>query len=355
MKFARWVLPVAVIPIVAAGCRGGNMSEHTTVGTYAPEFPVYDQNRWINTRPLTMKSLRGKIVVVDFWEFTCINCIRTLPYVKGWYARYEPYGVVVIGVHTPEFSFGKNRADVERAVRDFGLTYPVVLDNDYEIWRLYANSYWPRKYVVAPDGKIVYDHIGEGGYAETEQVLQDLIKAANPDASLPPLLKPLRPEDAPGAYCLPRTPELYAGLGRGRFGNAVIPQTGEPFEDGGPHKEGSLYLKGYWDLEAERVTSTGTDGYLVFTFSGNEVNAVIRAPEGGRGRLNVEVDGRPLTVGEAGIDVVVESGQSYAKVTVGRMYRLYYNPEYGTHELKLAPAGPGISIYAFTFGSCKGP
>jgi thiol-disulfide isomerase/thioredoxin len=337
------------------GGYGGNMLERSIVGTYAPEFPDYDPSRWINSRPLMIKNLRGKIVVVDFWEFTCINCIRTLPYVKGWYARYEPYGIVVIGVHAPEFEFGKSRAGVERAVRDFGLTYPIVLDNDYEIWHLYANAYWPHKYVVAPDGKIIYDRVGEGGYDDTEQILQDLIITTNPGASLPPILKPVRPEDTPGARCLPRTPELYAGRSRGRYGNVPFPKAGEPFEDDGVHAEGFLYLKGSWTLDAERVTSAAADGYLAIPFSGNEVNAVIRAPEGERVRVNVEVDGRPLATGEAGPDVVLEEGQSYVNITVGRMYRLYKNPEYGNHELRLEPATPGIAVYAFTFGSCQSP
>lgn len=331
------------------------MRELSMMGMHAPEFPLYGKDRWINTEPLTMKNLRGKIVVVDFWEFTCINCIRTLPYLKGWHARYAPHGVVIVGVHTPEFEFGKNRAEVERAVRDFGLTYPIVLDSDYEIWRLYANSYWPRKYIVAPDGKIVHDHIGEGGYAETEQVLQDLIKAAHPEATLPPLLTPVRPEDAPGAFCLPRTPELYTGLGRGRFGNADFPATGEPFQDQGKHAEGYVYLEGIWTLEDERATSAGTDGHLAIRFTGNEVNAVMRGPEGKRIRVAISIDGRPLARGEAGGDVVVEENSSYLDITVGRMYRLIDDAAYGTHELELAPAEPGVSIYAFTFGSCQRP
>ncbi len=335
------------------------MLSDKAVGVYAPEFPVYAAGRWINWAPLRIKELRGRVVVVDFWEYTCVNCIRTLPYVTEWHRRYADYGVVFVGVHTPEFSFGRDRANVARAVEEFGIAYPVVLDNDYEIWRAYANSYWPRKYVVGRDGKIIYDHAGEGGYAETEKLLQKLVREEYADAELPPIMAPARAEDAPGAYCYPRTPELYCGYARGRYGN-VGPQSRDAaalYKDNAPHAEGRLYLNGQWRLEDERLTSAGAataprDNYLLVPFAANEINAVMAAPPGETVRVYINKDGAPLAPADAGADVAFDERGAYVDVSVGKMYVLVDAAQYGAGELSLHPAGPGVSFFAFTFGSC---
>ncbi len=323
---------------------------------YAPEFPIYGRERWLNAEPLTMKSLRGKIVLVDFWDYTCVNCIRTLPYVEKWAAEYAPYNVVVIGVHTPEFEFAKTRANVEHAVDDFGITYPVVLDNDYEIWRLYANSYWPRKYIVDPEGRVVYDHAGEGNYAETEKVIQNLIRAATPNVTLPPLAA-AENDGAGGAVCYPRTPELYCGIDRGRYGNADLAAGEHIYKDPGKHAEPYLYLDGKWLLGDEMVASADTgsgasSAFLLFPFKGNEINGVMRSAGAAPVRVFLNKNGAPLAANEAGADVTVRDGAAYVNVKEGRMYRLYDNPSYGSGEFSLHPSGPGVSIYAFTFGSC---
>jgi thiol-disulfide isomerase/thioredoxin len=329
-----------------------------TAGVNAPEFPVYGAERWINSPPLAMKELRGKVVVVDFWEYTCINCLRTLPYVTEWHRRYADYGVVIVGVHTPEFEFGKERANVERAVEELGLAYPVVLDNDYEVWRAYANSYWPRKYVVDRDGKIIYDHVGEGGYAETEELLQRLVREKHAHAELPAVMAPVRPEDGPGARCYPRTPELYAGYARGKYGNPAGAAADEArtYADDDPHVEGRLYLSGKWRVGVEQATFVGdgaADSYMLVSFSANEINAVMSAAPGETVRLYVRRDGRPLAPEDAGADVAFDAaGNSYADVSVGKMYRLLEAAEYGSGELSLHPTQPGVSVFAFTFGSC---
>jgi len=323
---------------------------------HAPEFPRYGEERWLNSPPLTMKELRGRVVVVDFWEYTCVNCLRTLPYVQEWSRRYASYGVVFIGVHTPEFAFGKDRANVARAVEELGITYPVVLDNDYEIWWLYANSYWPRKYVVDREGRIIYDHAGEGGYAETEELLQKLVREEHPKAELPPLMAPARAEDAPGAACYPRTPELYAGYGRGRYGNAgrLEPDAAYAYADDGRHAEGRLYLSGRWRLGEEEATYEGAAGagYLLLPFAATEVNAVMRAPAGERVKVYLTKDGKPIAAAEAGADAGRDDGGAFVEVGAGRMYRLYNAASYGSAELALWPAAPGVEVYAFTFGSC---
>jgi thiol-disulfide isomerase/thioredoxin len=351
-------IALIIVLTAVAGCKGKDMSKGNATGVNAPEFPEYGPDRWINSEPLTMEGLKGKIVLIDFWEYTCVNCIRTLPYVTEWYRRYADHGLVIIGVHTPEFEFGKDRANVARAVREFGIEYPVVLDNDYEIWRAYANRYWPRKYIVNADGKIVYDHAGEGDYAETEKVIQSLIRELEPDADLPAVMEPVRPEDVAGAVCYPRTPELYCGYARANYGNdEVYPEETRSYTDRSTHTEGHVYLSGSWRLGEERATYRGDsfdeNGYLLIPYSANEVNAVMDAPEGETVRLYVYRDGAPLAAEEVGADVTVDADGSWIDVSVGKMYKILNAPEYGSGELSLRPAGPGLSIYAFTFGSCE--
>src|SRR5947209_2051430 len=174
---------------------------------------------WLNSPPLSLRQLRGRAVLIDFWDYTCVNCIRTLPYVQAWHQRYAEKGLVAIGVHTPEFTFAQYESNVERGVREFGLTYPIVIDTNYELWKAFANKYWPAKYLIDKEGYIRHAHFGEGAYSETEAAIQDLLREVNPTVRLPALMKPVRESDAPGAICYRPTPELYLGHKRGRIGN----------------------------------------------------------------------------------------------------------------------------------------
>ena len=158
---------------------------------------------WLNSPPLSFRQLRGRVVLVDFWDYTCVNCIRTLPYVQAWHERYVGKGLTVIGVHTPEFTFAQYESNVERGVREFGLTYPIVVDNDREIWKAFANRYWPTKYLLDKDGYLRYAHFGEGAYRETEEVIRELLLEANSSLAFPPLMEPVRAEDREGAVCYP--------------------------------------------------------------------------------------------------------------------------------------------------------
>lgn len=152
-------------------------------GDQAPD-PVSADAQWLNSAPLTGEMLRGKVVLVEFWTYGCINCLHTLPYVKAWAAKYSPKGLLVIGVHTPEFAFEKDRGNVERAVRDLGITYPVVMDNHYEIWNAYKNRYWPAQYLIDAQGRIRHRHFGEGGYGETEKMIQTLLAESHQGAAV---------------------------------------------------------------------------------------------------------------------------------------------------------------------------
>ena len=152
------------------------VSDALSLRDQGPAPDISGGTSWLNSSPLTLSTLRGKVVLVDFWTYSCVNCIRTLPYLKAWYAKYQADGFVIIGVHSPEFAFEHDMGNVTQAVKDFGIAYPVVLDNNFSIWNAYHNQYWPAKYLVDKSGHLRYVHFGEGGYAEEEHAIQVLLK-----------------------------------------------------------------------------------------------------------------------------------------------------------------------------------
>lgn len=313
---------------------------------------------WLNSPPLSFRQLRGRVVLVDFWDYTCVNCVRTLPYVKAWNDRYSPHGLTVVGVHTPEFTFAQYESNVERGVREFGLTYPVVVDSNYEIWKLFACRCWPTKYLIDKEGYLRYAHFGEGAYSECEQAIQTLLREVDSSLSLPALMEPIRAEDRPGARCYPATPELYLGHRRGKIGNlsgfqedqiADYTFTGEP-------EEGYFYASGKWASTAEYLESVGEGEHRLFLrYSAAGVNLVMASPRSPSGEVSVLLDGKPLSTREAGTDVRFrtrkEQEEAYVAVSEPRMYSLVASRDFGSHLLELiCPAGLGA--FAFTFTSC---
>jgi len=238
------LLIAAGVVLLTASCSKGIEMK----GIKAPEIPVKSAEFWINSPPVSMKELRGKVVLIDIWDYTCVNCIRTLPYIKAWHDRYAQAGLVIIGVHAPEFEFARQRENLEKAARDFELTYPIVMDNDYLIWTAYANSYWPRKYLIDKDGYIRYDHIGEGGYEETEKKIQELLAEIDPGLEFPEPLTDTSSRGAQGKVCYPMTPELYMGFERGKIGNreGFKPDGVVDYEEPDTLIDGFIYLKGSW-------------------------------------------------------------------------------------------------------------
>ncbi|HYL96549.1 MAG TPA: redoxin domain-containing protein, partial [Terriglobales bacterium] len=212
---------------------------------------------WLNSPPLSLRQLRGRVVLIDFWDYTCVNCLRTLPYIQAWHERYRDKGLTVIGVHTPEFTFAQYESNVERAVRDLGLTYPVVIDSNYELWKAFANRYWPTKYLLDGEGYLRYAHFGEGAYGDTEQAMQELLREINPRLELPPIMEPVRETDRPGAVCFQPSPELYLGHRRGRIGNNNGFREDEIADYSLPGKleEGQFYAQGRWASTAEYFES----------------------------------------------------------------------------------------------------
>ena len=316
---------------------------------------------WLNSSPLSFRQLRGRVVLVDFWDYTCVNCIRTLPYVQAWHERYRDHGLTVIGVHTPEFTFAQYESNVERGIREFGLTYPVVVDSNREIWKAFANRYWPTKYLLDQDGYLRFGHFGEGGYRECEQVIQELIHEIDPSLLLPDIMDPLREEDHPGAVCYRPSGELYLGHGRGRIGNegGFKQDQVADYEFAGEMEETFFYATGRWASTAEYFEAAEEGVHsLRLKFEASAVNLVMASPRGRSAEVQVLLDGKPLTRSQATKDtrfrVFGSSTESYVVVDSARMYFLLDNHEFGEHELEVI-CSPGVAAFAFTFTGCVDP
>ncbi|HET7757920.1 MAG TPA: cytochrome c biogenesis protein CcdA [Steroidobacteraceae bacterium] len=307
---------------------------------------------WLNSPPLSAQSLRGKVVLVDFWTYSCINCLRALPYVKSWYARYHDQGLVVIGVHAPEFAFEKNAANVARAVHELGITYPVALDNDYAVWRAFDNHYWPAHYFIDAGGRIRGDHFGEGDYAESEALIRQLLEQAGA-ANLGGAAGEIRAtgvEAAPDEADL-RSPETYIGYERAEHfvspGGAVHDL---PHEYPTPRRLAlnDWSLSGPWRIEAERAVATGARAGIAFRFRARDLHLVLGAGDPPHAvRFRVTIDGR-----EPGRDHGSDVGpDGTGSVREQRLYQLLrQHAPAAEHTFAIEFLDPGVQAYSFTFG-----
>ena len=340
----------------------------------APELA--DTGEWINSEPFTLSDQMemGKVVLVDFWTYTCINCIRTMPYLRDWHEKYADKGLVILGVHTPEFEFEKVFNNVAEAVEGFGLKYPVVQDNDFGTWNAFSNRSWPAKYLIDVNQTIRYTHFGEGAYDETEAAIRELLEEAGYDIAGIPIGTDPGPEISPAALEAPagmgHTRELYAGYHR-NYG-ILQSRTAPPYvrhieyyqqqdadvlyTDPGEHDNHFMYLQGLWrngpeNLVHARATEDYED-YIAIMFVGTSVNGVMTPPEGATYRVRVTLDDLPVPAAQAGIDIQYdEGGQSYVEVDEARMYFLIDQATFGTGELKLSSNSADFALFAFTFGS----
>ncbi len=305
----------------------------------APEFVGNQQ--WFNTpggRPLTLRSLRGRVVLVDFWTYTCINCLRTLPYLTAWDRTYRKDGLTIVGVHSPEFPFEGDAGNVAEAIERNGIHYPVAQDNDLATWGAYGNQYWPAEYFVDAQGRVRYAHFGEGEYGEKERVIRELLVEAGRSVST-------RRSKAQGIAPSPgvTTPETYLGAARAeRFVNPMLSPGTHDFGDSATPAADEFAYRGRWRISLESATAEG--GSLDLSFGARRVYLVLGSPGASR-RMRVLLDGRPIAAGSAGSDV------RDGVVTIGaqRLYSLVDLPRVGHHVLTLAPEA-GVMGYAFTFG-----
>lgn len=353
----------ALLPLLAAAVTLA-LPVITYCGELTPRVPAPDfqGTTWLNSRPLTLPGLRGKVVLVDFWEYTCINCIRTFPYLRRWNELYAPAGLVIIGVHTPEFAFAKNPANVANAVKRFGFSFPVVLDDDQTIWNAFHNAAWPADFLIDKDGRIAYMHIGEGDYGETEMEIRKLLKEARPtlDFSNQRYAIPADANaDMDASVCRRATPETYLGFARAQ--NVANPggedETQEvhyvappviPIDD--------FALDGNWSAGDEFVrhvrASAEPKDAVELHYQAKSVYLVAGSDNGSPKLLYVSQDGRPLTPDARGVDVHAgANGATYITLTGKRMYYVVNNGAFGEHTLAVSTSAPGVSLYSFTFGN----
>jgi cytochrome c biogenesis protein CcdA/thiol-disulfide isomerase/thioredoxin len=293
----------------------------TELENYGPAPDFQGITRWLNTKPLTLAELRGRVVLVDFWTYSCINCLRTLPYIREWDHRYRAAGLTTVGVHSPEFAFERKEANVRENLRELGVRYPVAMDNDFATWQAWHNQYWPAKYLIDKRGQIRYFHFGEGDYAETEEAIRTLLGDAAPAAS------GLADESPIGQV----TPETYVGYARldRNGGDRVVEDEAHAYTFPRGLEESELALGGVWTVERERAVA-GLSAGLRLRYRARDVFLVLT----GSGTVDVLVDGKP---------------ERTVRVRDDRLYTLVERPRLGDHLLELR-FSPGVAAYAFTFG-----
>lgn len=318
----------------------------------APEFTGITS--YINTNATKLSDLKGKVVLVDFWTYSCINCIRTLPYLVDWNQKYSDKGLVIVGVHSPEFEFEKNIDNVKQAVTRFGIKYPVLLDNDHGTWNAFQNSYWPRKYLVDSEGYIRYDHIGEGGYVETENAIKNLLSERSNQQGVEisniNQTKLTVPEGQSVDFSQIKTPELYFGYqyARDQLGNIegfnpdktvnyTIPTSNL--------KPNVIYLQGLWKNNPDSMELVGPDGKIILSYSSKSVNIVA----GGKGEIIVKEDGKNTQTNNPfkGNDLDTEGKLN---INGQRLYNIADHGDYGNHHIEINAKGSGFKLYTFTFG-----
>ncbi|MBI3581651.1 MAG: cytochrome c biogenesis protein DipZ [Nitrospinae bacterium] len=319
----------------------------------SPEMPpLTGATQWLNSPPLTFETLRGRVVLVDFWTYSCINCLRTLPYIKAWDEKYRPLGLVVIGVHTPEFAFEKDRRNVEKAVKELGVTYPVAMDNDYAVWNAYHNKYWPADYLIDAKGRIRHRHFGEGAYQETERMIQALLKEANRDAAAvgDEFVKAEGSGATASAGEMEQSPETYVGYARQE--NLASPEEVQPDEEAQYSAPRSLKpnqwaLSGRWLVSSESAALRASGGAISYRFRGRDLHLVLGSRNEKPVRFKVTLDGAaPGADGGADVDA-----QGNGVIREQRLYQLVRQSGKATvHTFRIEFMDSGAEAFAFTFG-----
>jgi thiol-disulfide isomerase/thioredoxin len=304
---------------------------------------------YINTTPEQLvKEIEGKVVLYDIWTYSCINCVRTLPYITAWNEKYVDDGLLIIGIHSPEFEFEKDLNNVEMAVDKYGITYPVVLDNDMETWKAFENRYWPRKYLADHEGYIRYDHIGEGGYQETEKIIQQLLEERSLSLGVQLASAESLVDIEEFQHTSFRTPELYFGYkfspGRNQLGNSegFNPDNRVTYSLPEHFQQHYFYLEGTWENLAGSMKLVSDTGSIVLNYHAKEVN-IVTANDAD---LGIFLDEKPIPTGYSGNDVV--SGK--VKTAEAGLYNIVNSEEPASHLLKIDISEPGFEIYTFTFG-----
>jgi len=315
--------------------------------------PLDGAVQWLNSAPLTAEQLKGKVVLVDFWTYSCINCLRSLPYVKAWAAKYHDAGLVVIGVHSPEFAFEHKVDNVQKAVKDLGITYPVAIDNNFALWRSFGNQYWPAHYFIDAQGRIRYHHFGEGDYAQSEQVIQQLLKEAGKtlptDSSVTPI-NAVGSQQAQDAADMD-SPETYVGYNRAEnFASPedVAADKTQVYSTPTHLDLNQWALQGHWTIGGENTTLNAPNGSISFRFHARDLHLVLGPAQAGKSvRFRVTIDGKAPGV-DHGSDIAADGT---GVITEQRLYQLVRQQDkVADHSFTIEFLDAGAQAYAFTFG-----
>ncbi len=304
---------------------------------------------YINTSAETLEEeIKDKVVMYDIWTYSCINCIRTLPYITAWNEKYSNDGLLIIGIHSPEFEFEKDPYNVQMAVNKHGISYPVVLDNNMETWKAFENRYWPRKYLADHEGYIRYNHIGEGGYQETEMIIQQLLKERANALGLNVASAQQLVDIEEFEHSNFRTPELYFGYnfiqGRDQLGNEEGFRPGKDVLYKFPQslRQHYFYLEGVWKNLADNMELVSDSGKIKIQYHAKEVNIVAS----NNATLEIFLDGKPIPEEYSGTDVI----EGKITVSESRIYNIISSAKPDSHLLEIVVDNPGFEIYTFTFG-----
>jgi thiol-disulfide isomerase/thioredoxin len=306
---------------------------------------------WLNSRPLTPSALRGKVVLVQFWTYTCVNWLRTLPYVRAWAQKYKDHGLVVVGVHTPEFGFEANVDNVRREMKEMGIEYPVAIDSNYAIWNAFENEYWPALYFIDAQGRIRYHHFGEGDYEKSERMIQQLlVEAGNHDVGNDLVAVDPRGLEVAADWDDLRSPESFLGYERTEnFASpgGAVPNRRHGYEIPAELALNSWALSGQWSFEKEAVVSS-EDGRIAYRFHARDLNLIMGSRTRGRSvRFRVLVDGKAPGAAHGG-DV---NADGYGSVSEQRTYQLIRQPKpIVDRQFEIEFLDPGIEAFDFTFG-----
>jgi thiol-disulfide isomerase/thioredoxin len=306
---------------------------------------------WLNSAPLNRESLQGKVVLVDIWTYSCINSLRQLPYMMSWAAKYKDAGLVVIGVHAPEFGFEKERANVEKAVRDLKLTYPIAIDSNHAIWQAFNNEYWPADYFIDGKGRIRHHHFGEGEYVESERVIQELLKENGATGlDLNPVNLAAGGVEAPPSEDL-QSPETYVGYGRTeRFASPerLAQDSRKTYSAPAKLSLNQWGLSGSWGVGAESAVLQGSPGKIIFRFHARDLHMVLGPARNGKPvRFRVTLDGDPPS-GDCGLDSTSDGNGEVRDPRLYQLIRQKGRVKDRTFEIEFLD--PGIQAFSFTFG-----
>ena len=328
------------------------LSGATVAATISAMPPIAGATQWFNSPPLTSEMLRGKVVLVDFWTYSCINCLRTLPYLKAWNEKYRDQGLIIIGVHSPEFAFEKDQRNVGQAIRDLGITYPVAMDNQYAIWNAYHNQYWPAHYLIDAQGRIRDQHFGEGAYQETEQMIQALLKEAHQGvlAMSEGLVQVAGSGATAAAADMQRSPETYLGYARQQ--NLVSPEAiskDAVAKYSAPRvlKQDQWALSGKWRVTAEAAVLQTSGGAVSYRFQGRDLHLVLGSVSGKPVRFRVTLDG-VAPAADHGADI---DAQGNGVIREQRLYQLVrQSGKVTVHTFRIEFLDADAEAFAFTFG-----